>query len=176
MTTWSTRLATAVLLLSVGIASPVAAHDEGVLKTATRQLTAGDSVNVTGEKFGAASTLKLFLVGVTGRIGLPDVKADASGAFSITVLIPAEAAAGAYRLVAIAADGDEAAGLDLSVSEARQVVPEHDVAEPTHAEEPSDVPLELVRARSSLATGGAISIIAVSVVLGLGLLRNPARP
>jgi hypothetical protein len=169
------RLAAAVLILSLGAASSAAAHDEGVLKPATRRFAAGDSVSIAGEKFTPASTLELFLVGVGGRIPLPGVTTDARGGFSTTVLVPADVTPGAYRLVAVADDGDEVTGLDVSVAEA---APTRDAAghvERGHTDEASDVPLKLVRARSSMATGASVALIAISVVFGLGLLRFPAR-
>lgn len=155
------------------------AHEQGVLKPASRALTAGDSLPLAGEKFSKNATLKLLLVGVGGRVGLGEVRTDTKGGFTTRLLVPSGVARGAYRLVALATDGDEVAGLDVTVN--ALAAGEHTGAG-EHAQheraagpdEPSAEPLALERARSPLVTGGAVGGIVLALALA-GVLLRPRR-
>ncbi len=161
------------LFVTQASAADHATHEEGVLKVATRSLPAGDSISLAGEKFGANSQLTLLLTGMSGTIELAKVRTDSAGAFTLKFVLPADAAHGAYRLIALATDGDEVAGLDVTVV-ASAASNAHDMDD-MGAEngEPSDEPLVLDRARSGPVSGGAIAFVAVAVVLGVVLLRRP---
>ena len=164
--------AAVVAAMLVAVAGVLAAHEKGVLKLANRELVAGDSVRLTGEKLPRRGTIALQLSGVAGLIRLAEVRADGAGAFATVVLVPADLAAGPYRLVAVASDGDEVAALDVSVVHAASHAPAtgHKVPDLT----PSAEPLVLARARSLWVTRGAIAAIALALIGGVALLRRPA--
>ncbi len=147
------------------------AHEEGVLKPDRREFAPGDSVAVAGQKFSKRAELRLLLAGVHGRIELATVRTDTAGAFIATVRVPADAAPGAYRLIALATDDDEVATLDVTVVPAAAAA-EHAAHDKTEAE-PSHEPLELDRARHPLVTGGALVTIGLAFVFGVVLLRRP---
>ncbi len=168
----------AIIALGLMVASPAIAraHEEGVLRPASRTLTAGDSLALAGFKFGKSAPLKIALVGLGGRFALGEVRTDSAGAFDIRVLVPEGAAAGSYRLVAIASDGDEVAGVDVAVTPpAAEPAGAH--ADGTHGavdmpDAPSAEPLPLVTARSSLVTFGTVAAIVFALMLAVGLLRS----
>ena len=163
----SMTLASTVALLAA-TSDTANGHEKGILKLATRQLVASDSVRVVGEKFARRSTLVLFLTGLRGRIRLQEVHADTGGAFAAMLHIPSGIAPGSYRLIAIASDGDEVATLDVSVVSARP-------ATSTTSHHPSVVPsavaLSLSRARSPWVTGAAALVTVLALIGGVLLLR-----
>ncbi len=161
-----TGLAIAFLAL---LAPQIDAHEKGVLKLATRQLIPGDSVATTGEHFGRRAPLKILLVGTVGRRPLAEIRTDSLGALRWTLILPADVPPGSYRVVAVAADGDEVASVDVSVV-ARASAP---MSSHVHEENaPTARALALARARSPLVTGGALAIIALTFVGGIMLLRR----
>lgn len=170
------------------IAADARRHPEGTLKLAERQLVAGSSVPIGGEKFAVHGKLELLLVGVAGRFRLGDVTADSVGAFTESFEIPADLDVGAYRLVAVAADGDEVASLNvelLAESPASAEGGGHAEDDRGHAEDghshdaesaedaPTDEPLILDRAGSPWVWGGAAVGIIIALVGGGLLLRKP---
>ncbi len=170
------------------IADDALRHPEGTLKLAERQLVAGSTVPIGGEKFAEHGKLELLLVGVAGRFRLGDVTADSVGGFAESFDIPADLELGAYRLVAIATDGDEVASLNV---ELLAEVPSSDEgaghaeddsgrAEDGHAHDagppedaPTDEPLILDRTGSPWVRGGAVVGIIIALVGGGLLLRKP---
>lgn len=159
----------AVALLSL-LAPQIDGHEKGVLKLATRQLVPGDSVRFTGERFGRRAALKIELVGIGGRTQLAEVRTDSVGSLLGALAVPAILAPGSYCIVAIAADGDEVASVDVSVVAARASAPMSSHVPEENA--PTARPLVLARARSPLVTGGALAIIALTFVGGAMLLRR----
>lgn len=161
-----TGLAMAFLTL---LASQINAHEKGVLKLATRQLVPGDSVGIAGERFGRRAELKIELVEIAGRTRLDTVRTDSLGAFRRAPVVPADLPPGSYRVVAVAADGDEVASVDVSVVvRASSLMPSQ-----AHEESaPSARPLVLPRARSPLVTGGALAVIVSTFAGGAMLLRR----
>jgi hypothetical protein len=169
------QIATIVGVVAVAGATLAAVHEEGVLKPATRSLTAGDSLDLKGEKFTKNSSLTLQLVGVGGELTLLEVRTDSTGAFSTRVFIPAEAAAGGYRLVAIAADDDEVASLDVTVAMADMAADRDEMAghdEMEMMDEPSAEPLVLDRARSGPLTWGVGGGIVVALAMSVMIFRR----
>ena len=169
-------LVVSAFLLAPGtpaLGSPVLlTHPEGVIKLANSRFAAGTSIQVDGAKFRPGSTLTLQLVGADGTIDLTEVRVDSVGTFVHTVDIPAGLQPGSYRLVALASDGDVAAGLDVMVL-ARAVEEEHADSQEDERDEPSAEPLALERAHSPLTTGGAIAGIVLAFALGgVILYRN----
>lgn len=169
-------VATLAVVLTVASAE---AHEKGVLKLASKTFRAGDSLAVSGEKFSAKDELTIVLIGANGRVALGDVPTDSAGKFRQTWLVPATIAAGQYRLVAEAIDGDEVASLDVAVSApgAMAEMPgmEHASGHEGMQMDPTGAPLALDRARSSAVTGTAIAFIVVCAFAGVWLLRLP-RP
>jgi hypothetical protein len=162
----------ALIAVSIGVpalAAPL--HPEGTLKLEDRTLVPATTVQVGGEKFHEGGTLHLVLVGVTGRIPLGEVTADSVGAFTTAVALPADLEIGAYRLVAVATDGDEVASLDVELV----APPEEPRAEHEHPEmaEPTAEPLALDRADSAWVTGGALIGIVLALVAAGVLLYKP---
>lgn len=175
----NTPRATLVLGLLVAAAATAWAHEKGVLTPATRTPTAGDTLAIAGAKFTKRTSLSLTLVGIGGRIALDTVRADSAGGFSVRVLVPGDAAPGAYRLVAVATDGDEVAAVDVTVVAAAPATdhaamghPEGATAGPAATAEP----LRLSRARSAAVTWSAVGGIVLALALGGVLLRRPPRP
>jgi hypothetical protein len=164
-----------VLVLLAGAPRRAAAHGEGVLRLASRQLSAGDSVRAVGEKFGGKTTLTLALVGVDGRVILGEVRSDSAGAFAQYVRIPSDARPGVYRFVVIAADGDEVATLDVAVSPMRSAPAEEVEYDRNEIAAPTAEPLELDRARHPAVTGGAVALMVLALMLGGALLRRPTE-
>ncbi len=170
---------------SAAIAADALRHPEGTLKLAERQLVAGSTVPIGGEKFAEHGKLELLLVGVAGRFRLGDVTADSVGGFAESFDIPADLELGAYRLVAIATDDDEVASLNVELLAAVPVADEEQghaegaghSEDGEHAEnaEPTDEPLALDRAGSPWVTGGAVAAIIFAVVAGGLLLRKPQQ-
>ena len=167
-------------LPAAAVAADALRHPEGTLKLAERQLVAGSTVPIGGEKFAEDGKLELLLVGVAGRFRLGDVTADSVGGFAESFDIPADLALGAYRLVAIATDGDEVASLNvelLAESPAPGKGPGLSEDDGGHAESaadgPTDEPLILERAGSPWVRGGAVVGIIIALVGGGLLLRRP---
>ena len=163
----------AVAFLSV-LAPQIGAHEKGVLKLATRQLVPGDSLGITGERFGRRAALRIKLVGTSGWTRLAEVRTDSLGAFRRALVVPADLSPGSYRVVALAVDGDEVASVDVSVvMRASSPMPTHG----HHENTPTAQPLALARARSPLVTGGALALIALTFAVGAMLLRrSPTVP
>ena len=158
----------AVVLLSL-LAPQIDAHEKGVLKLATRRLVPGDSVEATGQRFSRRATLRIELVGIADRTRLDEVRTDSLGAFRRALVVPANLSPGSYRVVVVAADGDEVASVEVSVV-ARTSAP---MSSHVHEENaPTARPLALARARSPLVTGGALALITLTFVTGVTLLRR----
>ena len=172
----SSRLATLLALIALTVGAPLHAHEKGVLTPASRELSPGDSVRIAGAHFTARATLTLALVGVQGGVRLAEVRTDSVGAFDMTVFVPAATAAGTYRLVATASDGDEVATLDVVVSAPVAAhTPDAHAAAPAIAM-PTGQPLLLDRARSPMVTGTVVAGIVLALAAGAALLRRPHPP
>ena len=182
----------ALLVLSMGPTALAGRmpHPEGTLTLADRRLVAGREIVIGGEKFGRGGQLILELVSLNGRVRLGTVTTDSSGGFHRAFDVPADLAAGSYRLVAIAGDGDEVASLRIEVLAATSSTPPAGAHEDTdahaadhahapadsgldHGTEPTGEPLDLDRARSPLITGSLLALIGLLVVGGVFLLRKP---
>ena len=169
----SRRLAMLLALIALTVGAPLHAHEKGVLTPASRELSPGDSVRIAGARFTARASLTLTLVGVQGSVRLGQVGTDPAGAFDVTVFVPALTAAGTYRLVATASDGDEVATLDVVVSAPVAArTPDAHVTAPAMAM-PTGQPLALDRARSPMVTGTVLAGIVLALAAGAALLRRP---
>jgi hypothetical protein len=169
------------------IAADALRHPEGTLKLTERQFVAGSMIPIGGEKFAKHGKLKLLLVGVAGRFPVGDATADSVGAFSESFGIPADIEPGAYRLIAVAVDGDEVASLNVELlaespaPDEGSALSEDDTAHPDDGhhdvefaeESPTAEPLTLDRAASPWIRGGAVVGIIIALVSGGLLLRKP---
>ena len=164
------------LILALG--TPAAAHDKGVLKLASKVLTAGDSLPVLGAKFSRNDELTIVLIGVAGRRELGTTPTDSAGKFIRKFLVPTNTKPGQYRLVAEAIDGDKVATIDV-------VVQAHEPAAPTGAmpagavhegmsmeAHPSGATLQLTRARNSVEMWIVGLLIIACIATGAILLRG----
>ncbi len=175
---WFRRSLAAGGLAAVFTAVPMVAlvHEEGTLKVADRTFVPGSTVQIGGEKFSRGGKLDLVLIGVAGRFPVGEVTADSAGGFSASFEVPMDVEVGAYRLVAIATDGDEVATLNVNMLAAPPpAAPEddHGQSEDHEGAEPSAEPLSLDRAHSPLVRGGAIVGIVLALAAGGMLLRKP---
>jgi len=172
------RPAISLLLAALPLltATPAWAHEEGALRLANRALVAGERISLAGEKFGPRSELALFLVGVRGRLELGKVRTDSVGAFKTHVVLPSDAEPGVYRLVALAADGDPVAALDVTMATrgADDGPEQAGRGEPgEESQHPTAEPLVLDRARHGAVTGVAIVMAVLALGGGVALLRAP---
>jgi len=171
-----TTLLALMALMALTVGAPLHAHEKGVLTPASRELSPGDSVRIAGARFTRRAALTLTLVGIQGSVPLGPVDTDSAGAFDVTVLVPALTAAGTYRLVATASDGDEVATLDVVVSPPVAAhTPDAHAAAPAMTM-PTGQPLVLDRARSPMVTGTALAGIILALAAGAALLRTPHPP
>lgn len=172
-----------ILLAIVGpAASEAFGHEEGVLTLDRAEVKAGAGLEVGGRDFTPATRFRLVLQGGLREYELLEARSDSAGAFLLDLSIPDTVEPGSYRLVAIAADGDIAASVDLSVLEAAPAAaegaPRPEEAAPADSAKrpsPSAVEIELQRSWSGvewfvigLALGGALAGGAVL------LRRSPA--
>ena len=175
--------------LTVGAAGQVAAspgapnsllHPEGTLELANRNLVSGTGFALQGLKFHDDAELTLTLVGIAGRYELGKIRTDSEGAFTTSLTVSDTIVSGQYRLVALDAEGDEKATLNVVVLSTPPASDTHAEDDPGHAEEgglmesamPSDEPMELDRASSTVVTGGALAGILFALVAGGMLIRR----
>ena len=172
------------LVMSVAAYGSAAAHDQGILKLVSKTFRAGDSLAIVGAKFSKQDEVTLVLVGVAGRITLADVPTDSAGAFRRVVLVPASTAAGQYRLLAEAIDGDEVAALDVMVQAASvsalsaapmAAMPgmEGMTGHEGMTMDPTGKALTVARKRGTAVTATAILLIIACTAAGAMLLRAP---
>jgi len=172
---WLVRVSVGVAAVALLWPATLRAHEKGVLRVAAREVAAGDTLPIVGEKFGRRLRLTLVLEGTGGQWELGTLESDSIGAFRAALAVPATVTPGGYRLVAVAADGDVVAGVDVAVLErpAGTTV----AAQPEHAgHEPSAEPLALDRATSPMVTGGALTAALLAMVAGVFLLRGRGTP
>ncbi len=107
-----------LLVLSSSFVEPLHSHEEGVLNLASPTVAAGATVALSGERFSRTTAYRLVLKGALREYALATVESDDEGGFTLELEIPAVAQPGAYRLVAVAPDGDDVAEVDLEVQAA----------------------------------------------------------
>jgi len=95
-----------------------AIHPEATLRSSVSSVQAGGNMPLEGAEFLPAQKVILALQGAFNEYDLPEVQASEGGTFSVQMQIPSQARPGAYRLVAIADDGDVVASLDLTIEPA----------------------------------------------------------
>lgn len=106
-------------LLVVLAAALVAAvpHGKGRLVLPHPSAAAGEALHVRGEGF-APGSVRLVLRGALATYEMASVTVGRDSAFALAWPVPADARSGAYRLVAVAPDGDEITRADVRITEA----------------------------------------------------------
>ncbi len=127
---------THALYLALGLVAalgfPAAAHEKGVIRLGSKEVPTGGQLELRGEKLPKSTRVRLELRGTLETLPLADVRTNAAGAFEARLALPAEARAGSYSVVALAADGDIVARAELTVvttapAEATPGAPPNDV-------------------------------------------------
>jgi hypothetical protein len=177
----TTRLLVWLLGLLSLLTAPGIAHEKGIIRLASKEVPAGGELGIRGEKLPKSATLRLELRGTLETFSLGEVRTNATGRFQARLPLPAQARAGSYTVVAVAADGDVAARATLVIFAA---------AAPAHAmgHGPADSPLAMTESphptaemmKLTVATTGPeqaaiLAIIVASFGGGLILLRGTAR-
>jgi hypothetical protein len=167
----------ALLTLVLAGAIGAAAHPEATLKSPVTTVAAGGTLPLLGEAFLPDQTVKLALQGAFNEYDLPEVQAGTDGKFSIELTVPENVRPGAYRLVAIADDGDVVGGLDITVQPAVAAAVDHagmdhGEASPGVATEARADDLPIERSRSGIEWGAIGLLIGLSAGYGLSLLRS----
>lgn len=111
---FAATLGAAALLLATST-SAFAHPTGGVISLASNRVAVGGTLGLTGEKLEKNSNIRLELRGILDNYPVGEVKTDTAGKFQMSIVLPPHVPAGAYTLVAIAADGDVAARADLTV-------------------------------------------------------------
>ncbi|MFV1985989.1 MAG: hypothetical protein ACC682_01800 [Gemmatimonadota bacterium] len=113
---WLTPWAALALLLIA--APPAGAHPEATLESDRTSVDAGGAIKLHGTEFGGDGTYTLRLLGALNEYDLGEAKSDGEGEFRLDITIPGDVRPGMYQVVALAADGDVSARLDLTVAAA----------------------------------------------------------
>lgn len=111
---FAATLGAAALLLAMST-SAFAHPTGGVISLASSQVAVGGTLGLSGEKLEKNSNIRLELRGILDNYPVGEVKTDTAGKFQMSIVLPPHVPAGAYTLVAVAADGDVAARADLTV-------------------------------------------------------------
>lgn len=157
-------------LALAGYPARLEAHEGGVLRVSPRAAAPGDTLSVVGEQFARGGRVRLVLAGTEGRWSLLEATTDTAGRFAQPVRLPVGLADGAYRLVAIAPDGDEITGVDLVVAARAAGSPGAEPSPGGHGH------LDLPRARHPIVTGLALAVVLGSVVAAIPLLKGAQTP
>ena len=94
------------------------APHEAVLTLGSSTAAAGGTLRVSGAEFHSVTSYKLVLKGVLDEYEVGSADSDSEGRFALELEIPVNVRPGAYRLVALQPDGEEAASRDLTVEPA----------------------------------------------------------
>ena len=102
------------VLLALPLYTVLAHHGES-LQVSPSQASQGDSVTITGSGFPSGSIVRISLEGVLGEVTVADVTVTAAGELQTSVVVPHDADAGPWFMVASA--GGEKAFADFIVRE-----------------------------------------------------------
>lgn len=169
-----------VACLGFTIAAPARAHENGVIRLSARQLPVGGSLTVDGDKLGKGTSYRLELRGALRTFIFGRVRADTAGRFTLTVTLPADAAAGAYTVALVASDGDVSARANLLISTAPPAAnASHDMANmPGMAMPGMNMPHATAEylpiARTTTTAGWVVIVLSIlgSAAGGIALLRR----
>jgi hypothetical protein len=162
----------------LGLAIALAAHGKGRLVLPHSTAAAGDTLHVQGKGF-APGRVTLELRGALATYPVAGVEVGRDSSFAVAWAVPKDARTGAYRLVAIADDGDEITRADVTLTDAVAASPtpvEHaahagapGAAEPAQAHAGA-FPLE--RSRSAAEWTVILLCLGGSLVAGLRWVRS----
>ncbi|HEX7051807.1 MAG TPA: hypothetical protein VF188_16495 [Longimicrobiales bacterium] len=168
------------LALLVGTGAPALAHDheEGVIRLGAKEVRTGSALAIRGEKLPKRATLRLELRGTLETFALGTVKTDTAGAFTAHPVLPAEAGAGHYTVIALASDGDVVGRAELAVIAAPAETAGHEAdhghthAAETAAPRATDEMMALPVSRSPAEWFAILAILSGAFGGGLVLLRG----
>lgn len=109
-----------LLALLAGSSSTLRAHGGGVLKVASKQVPAGGTIAMSGEKLGNNTSLRIELRGVLDNYALGSVRTAADATLSDSLAVPPSVPARTYTLVALAPDGDIVGRTEVTVGPAER--------------------------------------------------------
>ena len=151
----------AVIVLATGTAE---AHGNPEVSVEPNPVALGGDVTIEGEGFEEAAEVSLMLEGAPGEIPLGSATTDAEGTFSLTVTLPAAAAAGSYRIRALGPDDVAVADVRIQQAEGGTTpAPEHDTAVSFH------------RIGSAAEVAGFATLAGAMALIGVALLWLPGR-
>ena len=173
-------LIVSAFLSLTGLLGP-AAHGEGVLTADRLAAAPGEMLALEGRQFEPDEEYRIELVGALEEFVLATARADKSGGFKLSVSLPRDAKEGAYRLQAVADDGDVSATLDVTVMAAAAAADERATEGMSSSmpgmtgpmAQPGDVPIDRSRSGSGWAIIGVL--IGLSAGLGIALLLRRKR-
>lgn len=164
------RIFGALLLvgLSLGLGGELWAHGEGVLRADRSSMEPGGSLKLEGTQMEKGETYRLKLVGALQEFELGSATADAKGAFTQSVQIPAGAREGSYRLQAIAPDGDVGASLEVTVLAAAPV-PSEASTEPAArmGDMAAHGPMTMAAETPIVRQQGSVASLVIGLLIGL---------
>ncbi|MBI3568875.1 MAG: hypothetical protein HY084_11820 [Gemmatimonadetes bacterium] len=155
----------ALTLAAIGLAAtPLFAHEKGVLTLNTKQAAPGDTLVARGSKLAKGAALRIEIRGALKTFPFGSVHTDAAGKFEMRLPIPADAKPGAYRVVAIASDGD------VSAQENLVLRPVQAAAVPSMTRMPDMTTMHVMESRATAAPADirvVTSSRAWTVIIGL---------
>lgn len=155
------------------LALALAAHGQGRLVLPHATVAAGDTLHVRGEQF-APGRVALRMRGALATYELPGADVGADSSFAVAWAVPADARLGAYRLVAIADDGDEITRVALTITEPAPAA-EEPAPHAKHAADPAGSEASVARAgelpleRSRSTVEWVVIVLGISGSLAAGL-------
>lgn len=158
--------------------SPFAAHDEAVLESPQSSVSAGSALQLEGRHFEAGESYTLRLLGALREYDLRKMEPDSAGTLSFQLDIPREVVPGGYQLVAVAADGDVVARLDIAVLAPSPVESSRTEGEAQAVGRAAQMPaartddIRIERNRGGVEWGVIGLVIGLAGGLGVGLLRR----
>ena len=169
--------------LVAALAVPALAHEKGVIRIISKDVSVGGELVVQGEKLPKNATLRMELRGTLETFHLAEVRTDTAGRFRAQLALPVEVKAGTYTVVVVASDGDVTARADVVVAAPRAMpgmpgMAEHEAMAASAGAPGPHATAEMMKVpvSTSGAEWGAIAgIILLSAAGGLLLLASSRR-
>jgi hypothetical protein len=156
------------------VTAPRIAHETGIIRLASNEVSVGGELGLRGEKLPKSTTLRLELRGSLETVALGAVRTNAAGRFEARLPLPAEARAGSYAVVVLASDGDVAAraALVIIAAASTQMMDRGQRKESSH---PTAEMMNLTAATTGGERAAILMIVLASLGGGLLLLRGSSR-
>lgn len=165
--------------LLVALVATAVAHETGVIRLSSKEVAPGGELGLRGEKLPKRATVQLELRGTLESFPLARVRTDTAGRFTASLVLPPEARAGSYTVVALAPDGEVTARAELVVVAAVPATMDHGAMENAPAAAQSPHPTaEMMKVAAGTTAGEwavMLTLIATSLTGGLALLRAAGR-